>query len=299
MTPATRRTIEAAAKLQDGSVMALDFLHTALTQTRLPYRNPGDALRVWEHRQGRTTLRVEAGAVADPRTGAFRDVGVPFGEKARLVMIHITGEALKTNSPVIEVEDSLTAFVRELGLSLDGRTIATVKDQLARLSAATVRLAYFTDDRAAQINARLVSGLDVWAPREAGQRVLWPSTVRLSEEFFTSIQSHAVPLARLAVRALAPSAMALDAYCWLAQRLHRVPQGKPQAVSWEALKSQFGTGFKRDRAFRDTFRDTLRAVLVVYPDAKIEEDQEGLIIHHSRPPVAPRVVARSLPKPGV
>lgn len=299
MPPAARRSIEAAAKLQDGSAVALDFLHTALTQTRLPYRNPGDTLRVWEHTQGRTTLRVEAGAVADPRTGTFRDVGIPFGEKARLVLIHITGEALKAGSPIIEVEESLTAFVRELGLPSNGRTIATVKDQLARLSAATVRLAYFTDDRASQINARLVSGLDMWAPREVGQRVLWPSTVRLSSEFFTSIQSHAVPLARLAVRALAPSAMALDVYCWLAQRLHRVPQGKPQAVSWEALKGQFGTGFKRDRDFRHAFKDTLRTVLAVYPDAKIEEEVTGLLLNRSRPPVASRVVAQSLPKPAL
>jgi hypothetical protein len=41
---------------------------------------------------------------------------------------------------VIEVEDSLTAFVRSLGLDTGGRTIRTLKDQLGRLAVATVRL---------------------------------------------------------------------------------------------------------------------------------------------------------------
>lgn len=294
----TRRLLDAAETLRRGPPFALDFLHTVLTQTGLPFRNPGDA-RTWERRQGGAALRIEAGAVADPRAGGFRSVGVPFGEKARLVLIHLTGEALRTGSPVVEVEDSLTAYVRELGLPTDGRTIGTVREQLARLSAATVRLAYFTEGRAAQVNAALVTGLDLWAPRDPRQRVLWPSTVRLSDDYFASIQSHAVPLARPAIRALAHSALALDAYCWLAQRLHRVPPSKPQAVSWSALRDQFGQGFARERDFRRQFRETLRTVLTVYPDARVEDGEERVLLHRSRPPVAPRTTSRvvRLPAP--
>jgi len=55
--------------------------------------------------------------------------------------------------------------------------------------------------------------------------VLWPSVIRLSHEYFTSLQNHAVPLDEQALGGLAHSAMALDTYAWLAQRLHRVPQG--------------------------------------------------------------------------
>jgi hypothetical protein len=294
----TQRLLDAAEALRQGDPFGLDFLHTVLTQTGLPFRNPGEA-RTWERQQGNAALRIEAGAVADPRTGGFRSVGVPFGEKARLVLIHLTGEALRTGSPVVEVADSLTAYVRELGLPTDGRTIGTVKEQLTRLSAATVRLAYFADGRAAQVNAALVKGLDLWAPRDPKQRVLWPSTVRLSDDYFASIQSHAVPLARPAIRALAHSALALDAYCWLAQRLHRVPTGKPQPVSWAALRDQFGQGFARERDFRRQFRETLRVVLTVYPDAKVEDTDEGLLLHRSRSPVAPRVVSRAVvfPRP--
>lgn len=290
LTPTQRRLIQAGAQLRGSGEVKLDFLHTVLTQTGLPYRNPGSDLRVWQRRQGAVALRIEAGAMADPSTGDFVPVGLPYGEKARLVLIHLTGEALRTGSPTVEVEDSLTAYVRELGLPTDGRTIRTVKDQLSRLSTATVRLAFVAEGRATQVQATLVQGLDLWAPSDHRQRSLWPSTVELSAPFFASVQRHAVPLARPAVRALAHSAMALDAYAWLAQRLHRVPTGKPQAVPWEALRDQFGQGFGRLRDFRLAFRNVLRDVLTVYPEARLEEAEEGMILHRSPPPVAKRLV---------
>jgi hypothetical protein len=298
LTPTTRRLAKANAAIRSESPPELDFLHTVLCQTGLPYRNPGDDQRVWERRQGDARLRVEAGAVTDPRSGNFIEVGLPHGEKARLVLIHLTGEALRTGSPVIPVEDSLTAYVAALGLSTDGRTIRTVKDQLARLSGATVRLSLTQEGRAVQVNSTLVRGLDLWAPRDHRQRVLWPSSVELSPDFFASVQSHAVPLDRRAIGALSHSAMALDVYCWLAQRLHRVPAARPQVVSWAALKEQFGTGFTRLRAFREAFRDVLHDVHQVYPQARVEDGDEGLTLRHSPPPVARRLApGHVLPKP--
>lgn len=299
LTPTKRKLVETGAALRLDGPAELDFLHTVLTQAGLPYRDPGDAVRVWSRRQGAVSLRVEAGAVADPATGDFREVGLPWGEKARLVLIHLTGEALRTGSPVIDVEGSLTAYVRELGLPTDGRTIRSVKEQLGRLSAATIRLAHTADGHAVQVNASLVAGLDLWAPLDPCQRVLWPSRVELSAAYFASIQSHAVPLARPAVRALAHSALALDAYAWLAQRLHRVRSGKPQAVSWDALKMQFGMGYARLTDFKRKFREALASALTVYPGARVEETEDGLLLHHSRPPVPKRTAPRErLAPPG-
>jgi hypothetical protein len=53
-----------------------------------------------------------------------------------LVLYHLNAEALRNKSPYIEMEDSLTVFVkRTLGLDGGGRTIRTVKEQLNRLAA--------------------------------------------------------------------------------------------------------------------------------------------------------------------
>jgi hypothetical protein len=107
-----------------------------------------------------------------------------------------------------------------------------------------------------QVNTQFVSAFDLWFPKQADQRVLWPSTVRLSEEYFQSLGQHAVPLDARAVAALASSSMALDVYVWLAQRLHRVPAGKPQFVDWNSLHEQFGQGYDRIRDFRRRFLQT-------------------------------------------
>lgn len=291
LTPTERRLIEAGTAIRSNTPAPndLDFQHTILCQTGLPYRDPGIDRRVWDRRQGAASLRIEAGSIVDPRTGEFRDVGLPFGQKARLVLIHLSSEAKRTGSPMIEVEDSLTAFVGAIGLSTDGRTIGTVKDQLGRLSTATVRLAYRGEGRAVQVNSTLVRGLELWAPNDARQRMLWPSTVELSADFFRSVQDHAVPLDRRAIGALSHSAMALDIYCWLAQRLRRVPTGG-QVVPWRNLHDQFGPSFGRLPDFKKRFKDALHQVLAVYPQADVDQiEGEGLMLRESAPPVPERL----------
>jgi Plasmid encoded RepA protein len=125
----------------------------------------------------------------------------------------------------------MTAFVRALGVDTNGRNLRTLKDQLGRLAAATIRLAVVEDGRAMQINGQVIGAFDLWFPPDADQRVLWPTTVRLSADYFASLAQHAVPLDSRAVAALAPSAMALDVYTWLAPRLHRMPKDKPQLTT--------------------------------------------------------------------
>jgi len=171
-------------------------------------------------------------------------LGLPFGPKPRLILAHVNAEALRTSSPDIEVEDSLTAFVKRLKLDPGGRNMRTIKDQLARLSAASVRLGLLRDGRAITVNSQIVTAFDLWFPnKDARQRVLWPSTVRLSLDYFESLKAHAVPLDERALSALSHSAMALDLYAWLAQRLHRIPKPHRQFIPWPAIKEQFGADY--------------------------------------------------------
>lgn len=254
----------------------------------IPYRNPGENVLEWDRRQGKATLRIEAGSAIDPATGDFKRLGLPYGEKPRLVLIHLATEAVRTGSPVVDVEDSMTAFARSLGLETNGQQLRTLKDQLARLAAATVRMGVVEEGRAVQVNTQFVSAFDLWFPKQADQRVLWPSTVRLSEEYFQSLGQHAVPLDNRAVAALASSSMPLDIYVWLAQRLHRVPPTKPQFIAWRVLHEQFGQGFTRIQDFRRRFLQTLHQVTAAYPDARLSVDDRGMTISNSPPPVAPR-----------
>jgi hypothetical protein len=114
--------------------------------------------------------------------------------------------------------------------------------------------------------------------------------VALSLDYFETLSRHAVPLDERAVAALAKSATALDAYCWLAQRLHRIPAGKPQFVPWAALYEQFGEGYSLVRQFRAFFVRQLRQVQTAYPAARIETDGHGMRLWHSPPPLLKRLV---------
>jgi hypothetical protein len=271
----------------------LAFSHTILCQTSLPASRPGDDVLIWERRQGRATLLIEAGRVMNPRTRQFEQLRLPYGPKARLLLMHLNSEAVRRQSPIIPVEDSMTAFFRRLmGRTQDGRQANMLKTQLAALAAATFRMGISTsEDSALQVDTKVVGAFDLWFRKEDGQRVLWPQTLRLSLDYFDSLTRFAVPLDERAIAALAHSAVALDIYCWLAQRLHRVPFGAPQLVSWAALQEQFGQGFTRIRKFREVFSGLLPQVITVYPEARVELDGRGMRLFQSPAPVRKRLVA--------
>lgn len=290
LTPIQRRIVNASAAIMAERTSQIDYLHTVQCQCVLPYKNPGDHVRTWDRKQGQASLRIEAGSALDPETRKYVDVGLPYGEKPRLVLIHLASEALRTDSPLIDVESSMTAFARSLEMDTTGSHLRHLKDQLSRLAAASVRMGMVQAGRVFQVNTHIVSAFDLWYPDDPGQKMLWPSTVRLSQEFFDSLERHAVPLDHRAVRAIAHSSFALDTYTWLAQRLHRVPATKPQFITWAALYDQFGQGFSRLRDFRRQFLKTLLQVRSVYPAARLDPSAAGVTLHNSPTPVPSKYV---------
>lgn len=272
------------------------YQHSVLCQTCLPYRDPGEDVRLWSRKNGHARLEIQAGRAFDGSRDDFIDVGLPFGPKPRLVMYHLNAEALRKQSPTIELEDSLTAFVkRTLGLDPGGRNIRTVKDQLTRLSAADFRIGTAVEGRSVTLKGSVIEGFELWTARDPRQRVLWPTTVQFSERYFESLMKHAVPLNETAVARLSHNAMGLDIYTWLAQRLHRVEEGKGAFVAWASLKEQFGHGYGRMDNFKRVYRTTLRQVKLVYPEAKFDLDGEGMRLKHSRPPVARKLLPMGRP----
>ena len=117
------------------------FQHSVLCQTFLPYRNPGDDVKVWQQKQGNVSLAVQSGRAFN-KNGDLEEIGLPYGTKARLILAHINSEAIKTQSRMINVEDSMSAFIKRIGLNLDGRSIKEVKEQLRRLSTSKLSLGF-------------------------------------------------------------------------------------------------------------------------------------------------------------
>ena len=57
-------------------------------------------------------------------------------------------------------------------------------------------------------------------------------------------------------------------------------------LSWENLRDQFGQEYKNSKDFKREFRDVLRKVWLVYPDARIEDVPGGILLRESPPPIS-------------
>jgi hypothetical protein len=205
-------------------------------------------------------LQIEAGHIYHPALKTFVEIGLPWGPKPRLILAHLNAEAMRQRSPVIEIESSLSAFVKRIRGFQHGREIRAFKDQLARISNGSFRFAVETATGPEQTNAYIITNFKLWPEKDERQRVLWPTEIRFSTEYFESLQDHAVPLNEADLAALAHSALAIDLYCWLAQRLHRVNPNRPAFIQWPALKQQFGPDYGRMDHFKEEFRKKLRQI---------------------------------------
>lgn len=265
------------------------YQHTVLCQTSMPYRNPGDHTRVWDRKNGHIHMRLRAGDVLDPEKGQMIEIGLPWGAKPRLITAYISSQCVLTQNSSIEVENTFRQFVLKLGYSAQGHDFRTMKEQLSRLSASDITFSVSPGaDHSAMFYGRIIKSFDLWLLKDARQRLLWPSMLTVSTDYFESLLSHAVPLPEQALIALKSSPVQLDIYCWLAQRLHRIKPNEHDFLPWTALYTQFGQGYSQIRHFRDKFIKHLKVVHTVYGTAKIETDRKGLYLHHSLPPVPRR-----------
>lgn len=290
LSPVKRRLEEGSVAIRAEAPHEVIYQHSVFCQTVLPYRDPGPDVRVWERQQGNASLSLEAGRIRGPK-GLYIPVGLPYGPTARLILVHLNTQALQTRNRVIDVGGSMTSFVARLyGFSPDGRQIHKFKDQLSRLNGCLVRIAYNLGDHAVQVNSTIVGGFDLWEESFESERFLFPQQIVLSADYFENLLAHAVPLDERAIAALAHSAMALDVYMWLAQRLHRIDPQRPQFITWVALHAQFGQGYKNIRQFRADFKTSLNQVLTQYPEARVKFDKGGMWLANSPPPVPSRHV---------
>jgi Plasmid encoded RepA protein len=272
--------------LKPATIQDAMFQHSVLCQTFLPYRNPGDDVTTWEQQQGNVSLAVQSMKAFNPETQKLEVVGLPYGTKSRLIMAHINSQAIKTQNKTLDIESSLSGFIKTLGLTTDGRTINDTKDQLRRLTTSIISLGYFSEDKNYQVDLKIVKGFDINFSKDSNKRVNWSSEIILTDDYYNSLMQHAIPLDERALAALSHNAMALDIYAWLAQRLHRISYGTPQFVSWQNLKDQFGGGYKDMKKFKEVFRKTLFFVRLQYQAARLDEDNnKGFILHNSPTPI--------------
>lgn len=288
-----------AIQLDPFSYSDILFQHSVLCQTSLPYRNPKNST-VWHKKQGNSILTIQTHKVPDGE-GNLIDHGLPFGTKARLILYYINSMAIKTQRRQIAIGKSFTSFVKRLGLTTDGRTIDTCKDQLVRLKNSSVGLHFTANNVKAQkdhfiiedyyINLKGNGILNLFS--DGSQSIDKDNCIiNLGEYYFKSLLEHAVPLDERAISALSNNSRRLDIYTWLANRLWRIEANEPKSITWKALKDQFGDNLKEMHNFKKKFRHDLEVVKLVYPKARIEEiHNKGFELKQSPPPIKSNAIS--------
>ena len=277
-TKAERCAIEAAASMLADEEGRLGITHAGFAMTSLPHKRIENA--VWRRDGYRTTLLVESGR---NRSGAL--VGVPYGSIARLILLYLQTEAVRTNTPEVELGRSMKSWMIRMSLTTGGKTYQLVTEQARRIS--SCRLTFFTDRESgieSRHNGAFVQDAITFASViDDDQPSLWQDRVRLDPSFWRSLKEHPVPVREEAIRAIGTRSLAIDVYVWLAYRLHSL--SRPTPVSWPSVHAQFGAGFRLVRQLKPTFVEALNMALAVYPEARVDADKQGLLLHPSAPAV--------------
>lgn len=265
-----KRLVEIAAAVLGDEGEDRIFTHPVLCLTILPHRIRPER-EIWKRVNGPYTLMVQPTA---DHNGTY--YGVPHGSKARLILLYLQTEAVKTNSRVVELGPSMRHWLRSMGVTITGPNYQEVRRQAQKIERALVSFTFNGETGTVSWQDTIIRGS---FERPSADEV---RTVELSETFFKAITERPVPLCEAAIRFLGERCMALDLYLWLSYRLHSL--SRPTFVPWSALHSQFGAATRLLKHFKPHFLREIDAALAAYPDARIELTDDGVRLHPSPPP---------------
>jgi hypothetical protein len=291
--PKQRLLVDIAAEVMADEKQTIGISYTGFCLTSLPHKRLPDD-EAWQKQGHRVTLLVEPGRLR-ATNGEMKLYGVPYGARARMILLYLQTQAIRASSPQVALGRSMRDWMERMGLAVGGETARSLREQSARISACTLK--FFWEGEAGEAargfkrGAIVDSGLQ-FAISEDMQGRLWEDQVVLDPVFFKALRDHPVPLQEAAIRQLRDRSMSLDVYVWLAWRLHTI--GKATPISWPAIYTQFGAGFDKLFHFKPRFSEALAAAVAAYPEARVDLGEKGVTLHPSRSPIPRLPIAQGL-----
>ena len=260
----------------------LGFMARLMALCSLPRTNPGKRTR-YVRRNGPYALVMNAGGLSK----------LPFGNFPRLLLAWVCTEAVRTGSRELVLGNSLSKFMRALGVySSDGKTYTRLRNQMERLFNAHVSLIYEDERGKATVNSLIADSTAFWwHPKRPEESTLWESKIELSEKFFQEIIRHPVPIDMNTLTALKRCSLGLDLYLWLTYRTFSLKS--PLRLTWRQLYRQFGlhpskASDKRTvQNFRRKVLRELKKIKLAWPELNYTTAPGVLILHPSTPTIAP------------
>jgi hypothetical protein len=250
----------------------------------LPYRNPKSD--VFERQYGDYHLKF------------FSGKGVPSGKYPRSLMSLITTQYVLQHRSFKDYDvkrrtirfDNLAQTMRKMGYLVEGATprrkaIITSLKQLGVTTISTtseVIIGNYSVFRGA--NVSLFDECQItWSRKDKEEnQELFESFVTISPQFASIIEDHAVPI-DLEVYNSLETARQQDLYAWLVRRLKTVKSDVN--IPYKVILPQFFDNTSDRHTFprlKNELRQGLLEIKKIYPEARIEADDEGLILRESR-----------------
>lgn len=276
----------------------IGFSTKFLVQTTLPHKDPGE-VESWGRANGNLSLVLQPGIVSD-QSGHTKTLGLPFGNIPRLILPWITTEAKKNNSRELYLEDSLSGFMKGMGLSsaTGGKSgsISRFKEQLLRLLSMSI---FLYEGEMLNKDECIASGARIQVAKQYhfnwGKKGKDQSFVILDQDFFERIIERPIPIDLRVLKVLKSSPLALDLYSWLTYRVSYL--NKKAHIPWKGLMAQFGSEFANTPQGVQGFkRATMRALNKIncFWPIKLELTKDSLILYPQKPHVKKITVEKVL-----
>jgi hypothetical protein len=288
------KQIDALAGIADDPNADMGFMARLLTLCSLPRTNPGTRLQ-YKRQNGPYKLIMIAGG----------DNKLPYGNLPRLLLAWVCTEAVRTQEQKLILGNSLTAFMRDLGMYSDSggsrgdRT--RLKHQIDRLFNCHVDLIYEDKTTKVSTGGRFAPQTVLWWDyHRPEQDTLWQSWILLGEELFKEIIAHPVPLDMRILKAMRRSPLGLDLYMWLSYKTFTLysQKKKPEFLSWNRLYRQFGSNpeladdHRTVQNFRQDVLRELQKLKTCWPALNFTTPKGCLEIRGCPPSVSPKAIGR-------
>jgi hypothetical protein len=287
---ADRSCIEAAAALLDaGPCTKEDIGYAVLGSSCLPHKNLDRSATpdYWQSKIDNVTLAIDSGHYPDGTP-----IGIPFGSKARIILVYLTTAAVAATSPEIELGASMYAWLHAMSSGkFGGMTYRLFGEQARRIAAMTVHANVDDGAHSLALSGHSIAELirpdgspDATPPYLLPRgETEFPQRVLLDRGYWSAAKTHSCAIRLCALGQLGNNSTAIDLYVWLAH--HLPPLQYSQTVSWAELHVMFGSGYRHLRQMKAPFLNALGLALAVYPEAHVEAGDAGVSLFPSPSPV--------------